>query len=114
MSSYICGACEIFIKYMFQNKISISGDINESANFFINCRFYGTIWLLILGLLVFMGVKFVSKIGPIALICVLLSALWAILIKLDGKDKMKKSYSDILASTEFIKNLIQKNQKRKK
>lgn len=73
VSSYICGACEIFIKYMFQNKISISGDINESANFFINCRFYGTIWLLILGLLVFIGVKFVSKIGPIALICVLLS-----------------------------------------
>lgn len=74
-ASYICGGCEIILKYIFQNKISISGDINNSANFFANVRFYGTIWLLVLSLFVFIGVKFVSKIGPIALICVLVSIL---------------------------------------
>lgn len=72
-ASYICGGCEIFLKYIFQNKISISGDINNSVDFFTNVRFYGTIWLLILSLFVFIGVRFVSKIGPFALVCVLIS-----------------------------------------
>lgn len=51
------------------------GDISESSNFFWNVRFYGTIWLIGLGSLVFVGVKFVSKVSPFALICVLLSIL---------------------------------------
>jgi hypothetical protein len=74
-SMYICGACEIFLKFMFQNKVSIYGDISESTAFFWNVRFYGTIWLVILGMLVFVGVKFVSKISPIALAAVLISII---------------------------------------
>jgi potassium/chloride transporter 4/5/6 len=58
---------------MFQNKVSLVGDINESSNFFWNVRIYGTIWLIVLSTLVLMGVKFVSKVSPIALVCVLLS-----------------------------------------
>jgi hypothetical protein len=60
---------------MFKNQVSIYGDINDSSNFFWNARFYGSIWLATLGLLVFIGVKFVSKVSPLALICVLLSIL---------------------------------------
>ena len=60
---------------MFQNKVSIYGDIDDSANFFWNTRFYGTIWLLFLSGMVFVGVKFVSKVSPVALCCVLLSIL---------------------------------------
>ena len=60
---------------MFQNRVSLWGDINNSANFFWNVRIYGTIWLFFLSALVLMGVKFVSKVSPIALCCVLLSIL---------------------------------------
>lgn len=60
---------------MFQNKVSLKGDINDSANFFWNVRIYGSIWLFALGGLVMMGVKFVSKVSPIALICVLASII---------------------------------------
>lgn len=38
-----------------------------------NFRVYGTILLWLLGLIVFVGVKFVNKFGAVALACVLLS-----------------------------------------
>lgn len=38
-----------------------------------NFRVYGTLMLWLLGLIVFVGVKFVNKFGAVALACVLLS-----------------------------------------
>lgn len=60
---------------MFQNTISIIGDINISENFFVNSRVYGTILLIILTLVEFYGSKFVVKINPILLVCVLTSII---------------------------------------
>jgi Amino acid permease len=75
VSMYTCGACEIFLKYMFQNRVALWGDISESSYFFWHVRIYGTVWLAVLSLCVLIGVKFVSKISPVALVCVLLSIL---------------------------------------
>jgi potassium/chloride transporter 4/5/6 len=60
---------------MFQNRVSLWGDLNDSSSFFWNVRIYGTIWLIVLSCLVILGVKFVSKVSPIALCCVLISII---------------------------------------
>ena len=52
--------------------MSIAGpDIMDPTTKFNNYRFYGTILLFILGLVVFVGVKFVNKLASVALFCVL-------------------------------------------
>lgn len=73
-SMYIVGAAEIFLKYMCPS-CTIIGDIENLDDAFNNFRIYGTILLLLLGFFVFIGIKFVSKIAPISLICVLVSVV---------------------------------------
>lgn len=73
-SMYIVGAVEIFLKYLFP-QLTIIGDIEVQADAFNNFRIYGTIFLIIIGLCVFIGIKFVSKLAPVSLIAVLFSVI---------------------------------------
>jgi solute carrier family 12 (potassium/chloride transporter), member 4/6 len=73
-SMYIVGAVEIFLKYLFP-QLTIIGDIEVQADAFNNFRIYGTIFLIIIGLCVFIGIKFVSKLAPFSLIAVLFSVI---------------------------------------
>ncbi|KPM02514.1 solute carrier family 12-like protein 1 [Sarcoptes scabiei] len=56
--------------------IALFGDFEaDKSILYHNIRVYGTIFLIIIGILVFIGVRFVSKFAPIALVCVLASIL---------------------------------------
>ena len=56
--------------------MSIFGDdITDDFIKFNNYRVYGTILLIIMGGIVFVGVKFVNKFASVALLCVLLTIL---------------------------------------
>lgn len=72
--------------------MSIFGDFTKDANImYNNFRVYGTILLMIMGTIVFVGVKFVNKFATIALACVLLSiiAVYAgIFINFNGNDNL--------------------------
>ncbi|XP_041376452.1 solute carrier family 12 member 4-like isoform X1 [Gigantopelta aegis] len=63
---YIIGAVEILVKFIVP-QIAIFDDV------FHNYRLYGTCVLLVLGLIVFVGVKFVSKFAALSLACVIIS-----------------------------------------
>lgn len=71
---YIVGAVEIFLKYMCV-PCTLIGDIENLPDAFQNFRIYGTLLLILLGFFVFIGIKFVSKIAPVSLACVLISVL---------------------------------------
>ncbi|XP_025076500.1 solute carrier family 12 member 4-like isoform X4 [Pomacea canaliculata] len=66
-SMYIIGAVEILVVYMAPG-INLFGDTNSF-------RLYGTIVLLILAIIVFIGVAFVSKFAAVSLACVTISIL---------------------------------------
>ena len=56
-----------------------------------NFRVYGTILLMIMGLIVFVGVKFVNKFATVALACVIFSILAVyvgIFVNYEGNDKL--------------------------
>ena len=53
--------------------MSIFGDVDIEANAFNAYRVYGTAILIILSIIVFIGVRFVSKFAAISLACVILS-----------------------------------------
>lgn len=64
------------LKTYMAPSMSIFGDFTKDSNImYNNFRVYGTIILWILGMIVFIGVKFVNKFGALALACVLLSIL---------------------------------------
>lgn len=72
---YIIGSVEILLTYMAP-QLSLFGDVtNNPAGMFNNFRVYGTAVLLILGSIVFVGVRFVNKFAAISLFCVILSIL---------------------------------------
>lgn len=72
---YIAGAVEILLNYI-SPEIALFGDFEADKDIlYHNIRVYGTVFLMIIGILVFIGVKFVSKFAPVALICVLISIL---------------------------------------
>lgn len=73
-SMYIVGAVEIFLKYMCP-QLTIIGDIEDQTDASHNFRIYGTFLLCIIGVCIFIGIKFVSKLAPISLISVILSIL---------------------------------------
>lgn len=64
----------LFKKYIAPG-LTIVGDIEIEADAFHNFRIYGTIILLLLGMCVFIGIKFVSKIAPFSLAAVLISVV---------------------------------------
>lgn len=70
---YITGAVEIMLNYLCPSW-GLFGDFQRDVSImYNNIRFYGTILLVLVGILVWIGVKFVSKLAPIALFCVLMS-----------------------------------------
>lgn len=83
--------------YYFQTYMapwaSIFGDFTKDPEaMYNNFRVYGTGLLLIMGMVVFVGVKFVNKFATIALACVILSitAVYAgIFVNFNGNDKLQ-------------------------
>nr|CAD7573788.1 unnamed protein product [Timema californicum] len=74
-SEYIVMSVEIVLTYMAPS-LSIFGDFTKDANImYNNFRVYGTGVLMLMGTIVFLGVKFVNKFATVALACVLLSIL---------------------------------------
>ncbi|XP_071868595.1 solute carrier family 12 member kcc isoform X2 [Bombus fervidus] len=70
---YIIGAVEIVLTYMAPS-LSIFGDFTKDPSImYNNFRVYGTCLLMIMGTIVFIGVKFVNKFATVALACVILS-----------------------------------------
>ncbi|XP_031562034.1 solute carrier family 12 member 6-like [Actinia tenebrosa] len=78
-SMYILGAIEILLTYIAP-VMSLFGDANSgggasSSLMLNNMRVYGTILLVLMGLVVFIGVKYVNKCASMFLACVILSIL---------------------------------------
>ncbi|XP_046751316.1 solute carrier family 12 member 4 isoform X2 [Diprion similis] len=72
---YIIGAVEIVLTYMAPG-MSIFGDFTKDASImYNNFRVYGTGLLMVMGTIVFIGVKFVNKFATIALACVIFSII---------------------------------------
>lgn len=86
---YITGAVEIVLNYMAP-ELALFGDFRADPNIlYHNIRVYGTCLVVVCGTMVFIGVKFVSKVAPIALVCVILSILSiysGIFINYEGTD----------------------------
>ncbi|XP_063395594.1 solute carrier family 12 member 6 isoform X5 [Cydia fagiglandana] len=89
---YIVGAVEIVLTYMAPS-MSIFGDFTKDPDaMFNNFRVYGTGLLLVMGLVVFLGVKFVNKFATVALACVILSitAVYVgIFVNWNGNDSLQ-------------------------
>ncbi len=90
---YIIGAVEIMMTYLIGKGMSLFGeDITDDFVKFNNFRVYGTILLILMGLIVFVGVKFVNKFASVALACVLLTILSiyiGLAVNYGGNDKGK-------------------------
>ncbi|XP_046426481.1 solute carrier family 12 member 4 isoform X2 [Neodiprion fabricii] len=72
---YIIGAVEIVLTYMAPG-MSIFGDFTKDASImYNNFRVYGTGLLMVMGTIVFIGVKFVNKFATVALACVIFSII---------------------------------------
>ncbi|XP_028330512.1 solute carrier family 12 member 6 isoform X2 [Gouania willdenowi] len=69
---YILGAIEILLMYIAPKAAIFVG---EGAAMLNNMRVYGTICLLLMSLLVFVGVKYVNKLASIFLACVIISII---------------------------------------
>ncbi|XP_076449230.1 solute carrier family 12 member 4-like [Babylonia areolata] len=67
-SMYIIGAVEILVVYMAP-QLDKFGDVTNSF------RLYGTVVLILLAIIVFIGVAFVSRFATVSLACVILSIL---------------------------------------
>ncbi|XP_060553505.1 solute carrier family 12 member 4-like isoform X2 [Ruditapes philippinarum] len=73
-SMYVIGAIEILVTFIAP-QISLFGDVTELSNALNNYRLFGTILLLLLFLICFIGVEFVAKFGPFSLFCVVFSII---------------------------------------
>lgn len=72
---YITGAVEILLVYLVP-KLSLFGDFRQDPQImYHNFRVYGTILLILMGIIVYIGVAFISKFAPVALFCVIVSIL---------------------------------------
>ncbi|XP_050314545.1 solute carrier family 12 member 6 isoform X3 [Anthonomus grandis grandis] len=90
-SMYIVGAVEIVLVYMAPSA-TLLGSISDDEVKFNNFRIYGTCLLLVMGTIVFVGVKFVNKFAAVALACVLLSIVAVyvgIFMNFHGNDKLQ-------------------------
>lgn len=86
---YLVGAVEIFLNYLAP-ELSLYGDFREDNEImYHNFRTYGTVLLILVGIMVYIGVAFVSKLAPIALLCVIISIICVyvgVFFNLNGKD----------------------------
>lgn len=72
---YITGAVEIVLNYIYP-EAALFGDFRRDPQIlYHNIRVYGTCIVAFCALCVYIGVKFVSKVAPVALVCVILSIL---------------------------------------
>lgn len=82
-----------FLQTYMAPSLSIFGDFTKDASaMYNNFRVYGTVLLVVMGLIVFVGVKFVNKFAAVALACVIFSiiAVYAgIFINFYGNDKLQ-------------------------
>ncbi|KAJ8980702.1 hypothetical protein NQ317_019195, partial [Molorchus minor] len=88
---YIVGAVEIVLMYMAPG-ITLFGEITDDEVKYNNFRIYGTGLLVIMGLIVFIGVKFVNKFATLALACVIFSILAVyigIFVNINGNDNLQ-------------------------
>ncbi|XP_025993316.1 solute carrier family 12 member 4 isoform X2 [Solenopsis invicta] len=89
---YIIGAVEIVLTYMAPS-LSIFGDFTKDVTImYNNFRVYGTILLMIMGTIVFFGVKFVNKFATVALACVILSIIAVyvgLFVNVNGNEALK-------------------------
>ena len=73
--------------------LSIFGDFTKDVEImYNNFRVYGTALLVVMGTIVFIGVKFVNKFAGVALACVILSIVAVyvgIFSNIYGNDKLK-------------------------
>ncbi|XP_073763942.1 solute carrier family 12 member 6 isoform X2 [Danio rerio] len=76
-SMYILGAIEILLMYIAPGAAIFVSDTpdGEAAAMLNNMRVYGSIFLLLMSLLVFVGVKYVNKLASVFLACVIISIL---------------------------------------
>lgn len=76
---YILGAIEIFLNYISPAAAIFQGD----GSMLNNMRVYGTCFLLLMAVVVFVGVKYVNKLASLFLACVIVSilAIYAGIIK---------------------------------
>ncbi|XP_044521079.1 solute carrier family 12 member 6 isoform X1 [Gracilinanus agilis] len=74
---YILGAIEIFLIYIFPRAAIFRSDdaLKESAAMLNNMRVYGTAFLVLMVLVVFVGVRYVNKFASLFLACVIVSIL---------------------------------------
>ncbi|XP_012540459.1 solute carrier family 12 member 5 isoform X2 [Monomorium pharaonis] len=110
---YIIGAVEIVLTYMAPS-LSIFGDFTKDANImYNNFRVYGTILLMVMGTIVFVGVKFVNKFATVALACVILSIIAVyvgLFVNVNGNESLKlcvlgrRLLKDINVLTDCNKN----------
>lgn len=88
---YIVGAVEIVLTYMAPD-LSIFGDFTKDPSaMYNNFRVYGTGLLVVMGTIVFIGVKFVNKFATVALACVIFSIIAVyvgIFTNFNGNDKL--------------------------
>ncbi|XP_037817276.1 solute carrier family 12 member 6 isoform X7 [Lucilia sericata] len=93
---YIVGAVEIVLTYMAP-WASIFGDFTKDAEaMYNNFRVYGTILLVFMGLIVFLGVKFVNKFAAVALACVIFSIIAVYVGIFDNINGNEKLYMCVL------------------
>uniref|UniRef100_A0A6I8SHH3 Solute carrier family 12 member 6 n=1 Tax=Xenopus tropicalis TaxID=8364 RepID=A0A6I8SHH3_XENTR len=74
---YILGAIEIFLVYISPQAVIFHGEgvAEESAAMLNNMRVYGTGFLIIMSIIVFVGVRYVNKLASVFLTCVIMSIL---------------------------------------
>ncbi|XP_070281734.1 solute carrier family 12 member 6 isoform X2 [Myotis yumanensis] len=74
---YILGAIEIFLVYIVPRAAIFRSDdvLKESAAMLNNMRVYGTAFLVLMVLVVFIGVRYVNKFASLFLACVIVSIL---------------------------------------
>ncbi|KAM4017753.1 LOW QUALITY PROTEIN: solute carrier family 12 member 4 [Anomaloglossus baeobatrachus] len=74
---YILGAIEIFLVYLVPSAAIFhsNNDHEDSSSKLNNMRVYGTIFLTLMTIVVFVGVKYVNKFASLFLACVVLSIL---------------------------------------
>ncbi|KAG8200488.1 hypothetical protein JTE90_000568 [Oedothorax gibbosus] len=109
---YLVGAVEIFLNYLAP-QLSLYGDFRDDQEImYHNFRTYGTILLVLVGIMVYIGVAFVSKLAPIALVCVILSIIGVyvgVFVNMEGKEgvnfcvlgtRILSSKGDVICSKE--------------
>lgn len=83
------GQCQVYMAPGMV--IEYFGDIKENEVLYNHLRLYGTVLLAIMGIVVYIGVKPVSKAAPLVLLCVILSIISiyvGIGLNWNGSDKL--------------------------